>query len=81
MHQLAQTAFEFKADAPPLLDIFRERSWARALLVREHQLDLREAVDTLQAAAVSYGMVAAYGQDWVQRQMAVAFDRWRHLSC
>lgn len=41
------------------------------------ELDLHEAVDELQAAAVVSGLVAKLGQDEVQRLMAEAFRKVR----
>ena len=54
---------------------FTARAEARALLVASGELDLHEAVDGLQAAAVASGLVAALGQDSVQAIMADAFER------
>jgi len=54
---------------------FTARCEARALLVATGDLDLHEAVDGLQAAAVASGLVAALGQDSVQAIMADAFER------
>jgi hypothetical protein len=67
------TTHDQRTQPAPLLDVFRERCWARALLVREGLFDLQEAVDTLQAAAVAYGLVAESGQGHVQQIMADAF--------
>jgi hypothetical protein len=55
-------------------DVFRARCEARALLYAAGDLDLHEAVDDLQAAAVASGLVAAIGQDAVQAVMAEAFE-------
>ena len=49
------------------------RAWARARLWQASDLDLHEAVDILQAAAVRDGLVAKLGQDRVQEIMAAAF--------
>ena len=55
-------------------DVFRARCEARALLYAAGDLDLYEAVDDLQAAAIESGLVAAIGQDTVQAVMAEAFE-------
>lgn len=56
---------------------FRLRCWARATLYAAGELDLIEAVDGLQAAAVSTGLIASIGTDAVQAIMANAFGRRR----
>lgn len=56
-------------------DVFRARCEARALLCAAGELDLLDAVDALQAAAVANGLVVAVGQDAVQAIMAKAFER------
>jgi hypothetical protein len=63
--------------AEPILaiEVFRLRCEARAMLVIEGEMDLIEAIDGLQAAAVQYGLVADIGQDVVQAIMAAAFER------
>jgi hypothetical protein len=55
------------------LQAFQLGSWARARLWQAGEVDLHEAVDTLQAAAVRDGIVAKFGQDRVQEIMAAAF--------
>jgi hypothetical protein len=55
------------------LAVFIARCEARALLWQAGELDLHEAVDELQAAAVRDGLVAQLGQDEVQRLMVEAF--------
>ncbi len=62
-----------EAGASRPLAILRLRAWARARLWQAGELDLHEAVDTLQAAAVRDGLVAKLGQDRVQEIMAAAF--------
>jgi hypothetical protein len=47
----------------------------RAILYREHEFTLPEAVDPLQAAAQRDGLVHAAGQDGVQWAMAKIFHR------
>jgi len=54
-------------------DKFRARYEARAILYAAGELDLREAIDTLQADAVASGLVAEIGQNAVQAIMAAAF--------
>ncbi len=56
-----------------LLDAFRERAEARALLWSLGELDLHEAVDVLQHDAVACGLVKRVGQDRIQEIMAGAF--------
>jgi hypothetical protein len=63
---------KFAATAGPL-EVFIARAEARACLWREGDLDLHEAVDALQAAAVQTGLVGALGHDAVQGVMAKAF--------
>jgi len=53
--------------------VFVARGQAKARLVREGDLDLHEAVDALQAAAVQTGLTGALGQDAVQAIMNAAF--------
>jgi hypothetical protein len=55
------------------LAVFEARCKAQAALVAAGEFDLHDAVDALQAAAVATGLVAAIGQDEVQRIMARAF--------
>jgi hypothetical protein len=57
----------------PAIDVFRERCEARAILVEACALDLHEAGDGLQEAAVATGLVDEIGQDAVQAIMAKAF--------
>jgi hypothetical protein len=53
--------------------VFRLRCEARAILVAECAMDLRDAVDGLQDAAIDYGLIEAMGQEVVQEIMAEAF--------
>ncbi len=55
------------------LEVFTARAEARALLWQAGEFDLHEAVDKLQQDAERDGLVAAIGQDEVQRIMADAF--------
>jgi hypothetical protein len=67
----------------PLVDpvlVFTARAEARALLVATGELDLIDAVDALQAAAVASGLVHEIGQDAVQAIMADAFAIVRRLE-
>jgi hypothetical protein len=57
----------------PLVEVFTARAEARALLWQAGEFDLHEAVDKLQHDAERDGLVAAIGQDEVQRIMADAF--------
>ena len=57
----------------PIIDVFRARCEAKALLVAVGELTLHEAVDELQVSAVASGLVAEIGQDAAQRIMAIAF--------
>ena len=59
------------------IDVFRARAEARAALFVAGELDLHEAIDVLQAAALASGLVAATGQDAVQAIMDQAFGRAR----
>jgi hypothetical protein len=59
--------------SPDPLDAFELRCWARARLYRDGELDLHDAVDELQRAAVAGGLVEQHGQDHVQEIMALAF--------
>jgi hypothetical protein len=59
------------------LEIFRERAEARCLLVSNGVMDLQTAVDELQAAAETQGLVKRHGQDTVQEILSEAFARWR----
>jgi hypothetical protein len=61
--------------SPP--GLFRARAEARALLYAAGELDLQEAVDALQAAAVVGGLVEEIGQDAVQLILAEVFARAR----
>jgi hypothetical protein len=63
-----------RAQQPTPEQVFRLRCWAQATLYAAGELDLIEAVDALQAAAVSTGLVESIGQDAVQAIMAEAFE-------
>jgi hypothetical protein len=77
MQHLAQTAFEFKTDAPSLLDVFRARAETVAKLLSNHMLaDKASAVDGLWRFAEAAGLVPdARAQDEIQRILADAFRR------
>jgi hypothetical protein len=62
------------ATGPSAVEVFVARAEARALLWQAGEFDLHEAVDKLQADAERDGLVAAIGQDEVQRLMAEAFE-------
>jgi hypothetical protein len=59
------------------LTVFAARAWARAELYAACVYDLHEAVDVLQADAVSTGLIDQLGQDRVQQIIADAFHRFR----
>lgn len=59
--------------APTLEDVFEARSRAHAILVSYGMYALQDSVDVLWQAALDYGLVEAYGIDWVEQQMAVCF--------
>jgi hypothetical protein len=74
MLHLAQTAFEFKADAPSPIDVFRARAERVARLLSNHMLaDKASAVDGLWRFAEGVGLVASLGADAVQALLAEAF--------
>jgi hypothetical protein len=55
------------------LEVFRERAFARALLVREGVMEFHDAVDGLQDCAVAFGLIGRFGQDKIQAIMSEAF--------
>jgi hypothetical protein len=59
---------------PSPLEVFIARAEARALLWQAGEIDWHTAIDVLQAAAVTSGLVAEIGQDRVQEIMAKAFE-------
>jgi hypothetical protein len=61
------------ASRPTPVDVFTLRCWARAELWAAGELDLPEAVDALQAAAVASELVDRLGQDAVQEIISKAF--------
>lgn len=70
------TQFQEVRQVDPLL-AFTARAEARALLWKCCEIDLHEAVDILQHAAVRTGLVETIGQDRVQAIMAEAFHKVR----
>ena len=72
----ARNQRRFASVSSPLAVVIA-RAEARATLWQVGELDLHEAVDELQAAAVVSGLVAKLGQDEVQRLMAEAFRKVR----
>jgi hypothetical protein len=65
------------ADAIELLET---RALIRAFLFYEYQIEhLADAVDPLQESAAAAGLVAAIGQDEVQRLIAAPFERFRAI--
>jgi hypothetical protein len=74
MQHIAQTAFDFKIDAPSPLEVFKARGDAVATLLANHFLaDKRSAVDGLWRYAEGAGLVAELGVDRVQQILAEAF--------
>jgi hypothetical protein len=69
------TACNLSASLAPAIEVFLARCDRRATLCCSCDLDLRTAVDELQEAAVSTGLVAELGQDAVQRMMVEAFAK------
>jgi hypothetical protein len=72
----ARIAAEAMPRADPL-EVFAIRCRARARLFAAGEIDLHIAVDELQIAAEESGLVAAIGQDEVQRIIADAFRKVR----
>lgn len=64
---------EASPPAASLLDMFRLRCWARAMLYGEGFLGLHDAVDVLQADAEFLGLVDVIGQNAVQAILAREF--------
>jgi hypothetical protein len=77
MQQIAQTAFEFKTDAPSPLEVFKARAETVAKLLANHMLaDKASAADGLWRFAEAAGLVPdARAQDEIQRIIADAFRR------
>jgi hypothetical protein len=69
----ASAAVERRFDVVDPIEAFEARCEARALLYRDGEFDLAEAIDKLQADAERDGFVARLGQDAVQAIMADAF--------
>jgi hypothetical protein len=64
------------------LTVFKARAEARAILWAACEIDLHEAVDALQAAAETSGLVEGIGQDAVQAILHDDFYRFRsHERC
>ena len=75
--EAASCSHETSTLPAPALDVFRLRCECRVTLVDACLMNLAEAVDGLQAAAVRYGLIKEIGQDHVQAIMAEAFERVR----
>jgi hypothetical protein len=74
MQHIDQTAFEFKADAPSPLDVFKARADAVATLLANHFLaDKQGAIDGLWRYAKGAGLIAELGVDRVQALLSEAF--------
>jgi hypothetical protein len=56
-----------------VIDVFRIRCEARALLWQCGEYHLHDAVDELQAAAQQYGLIALIGQNAVQAMISASF--------
>jgi hypothetical protein len=76
MAHAARQIDHHESTKPAPIAVFRERCWARAVLVANNVMTLADAADGLQAAAKRTGLVDELGQDAVQKIMAEAF-RWR----
>jgi hypothetical protein len=74
----AAAAIDHQSIKASPLEIFRERSEARCLLVSNGLMTLIEAVDGLQESAAAQGLVARYGQDRIQTLMGEIFSRWQY---
>ena len=70
---MTATARAYPAARPSALEVFIARAEARAQLYAAGELDLHEAVDALQAAAVASGLVTKLGQDRVQQILRDVF--------
>jgi hypothetical protein len=76
--RLLRSGRERRASEPlGATDIFIARAEARAALFAAGELNLHDAVDALQAAAIAFGLVASIGQDAVQAIMAEALRKAR----
>ena len=70
---MTATARAYPAARPSALEVFIARAEARVQLYAAGELDLHEAVDALQAAAVASGLVTKLGQDRVQQILRDVF--------
>ena len=57
------------------LKVFAERCEAKAYLVAEGQIELHDAVNELQSAAESYGLIDRVGQDAIQKLIVDAMGK------
>jgi hypothetical protein len=69
----AALAHHAPAEQVPLIEVFAAKSEALAMLVDAGMIELHGAVDELQAYAVARGLIAAFGQDEIQRIISDAF--------
>jgi hypothetical protein len=76
MSTYALTATIDQHQSAKLLQIFRERCEARAVLVANGLMTLQDAVDGMQESAAAQGLLKEFGQD-VQEILAESFARWR----
>lgn len=76
MAQAATKDFVQETPRPSALVVFRLRAEARAILTAHGMMTLHDAVDALQSAALTEGLVEDIGQDAVQEIMSQAFIPW-----
>lgn len=69
---MSGAALKVSASPVPVIDVFQLRCEARAVLVESCAIDLHDAVDEMQEAAVASGLVDDIGHDAVQKMMAEA---------
>jgi len=67
------TAARLKPDDPTLLDCFRARCEARAVLVACGEISFHDAVDEMHQAAEADGLGELLGWDFIQSIMNAAF--------
>jgi hypothetical protein len=73
-------AAEPKVATVDIVEVFRARAAARALLWHAGDLELVEAVDALQSHAEASGLIDLLGQDQIQQILADAFRPYREAS-
>lgn len=70
---IPETTARAQSAPPNLITVFKERCEAQALMVAEGMLELQDAVDALQMAALDQGLIRYHGQDKIQQVMGDAF--------